>query len=187
MTNYGVKSMSMGYLVDDSAPVVWRGLMVMKALQQLLHEVDWGGLDLLVIDLPPGTGDVQLTLTQQIVLDGALVVSTPQTLSLKDSIKGVNMFRKVDVPIIGMVQNMSLFNCPNCGHPEHIFGFDGVRKACEELHVNFMGDIPLHSQIAKDADAGKPTVVADPTGKQSRAFFDLATQVQTFLGISEPT
>jgi ATP-binding protein involved in chromosome partitioning len=159
----------------------------MKALQQLLHEVDWGGLDLLVIDLPPGTGDVQLTLTQQIVLDGALIVSTPQTLSLKDSIKGINMFRKVDVPIMGMVQNMSLFNCPSCGHQEHIFGFDGVRKACGELHVQFMGDIPLHSQIAKDADSGKPTVVADPTGMQSKAFFDLATQAQAFLGISEPT
>jgi ATP-binding protein involved in chromosome partitioning len=173
----------MGYLVKEDSPVVWRGLMVMKALQQLLHEVDWGGLDVLVLDLPPGTGDVQLTITQQLELAGALIVSTPQTLSLKDSIRGVNMFRKVNVPILGMIQNMSLFKCPCCGHEEHIFGHDGVRKACEELNIKFFGDIPLHSKISSDADAGKPTVVAEPESDRSQAFIKLADEVASLIKI----
>lgn len=169
--------MSMGYLVDESAPVVWRGLMVMKALQQLLHEVEWGGLDILVMDLPPGTGDVQLTITQQIKLDGAVIISTPQSLSLKDSVKGINMFRKVDVPILGMVQNMSLHHCSNCGHEEHIFGTDGVKKTCKELDVKFLGDVPLHGSICRDADLGKPTVVSEPESARAKAFRDIAAQV----------
>ena len=177
LSNYGLKSMSMGYLVSEASPIVWRGLMVMKALQQLLHEVEWGGLDILVLDLPPGTGDVQLTITQQVKLDGAVIVSTPQTLSLKDSVKGINMFRKVDVPILGMVQNMSLFHCSNCGHEEHIFGFDGVKRTCEELDVKFLGDVPLHGQICKDTDAGKPTVVSEPESARAKAFKAIAEQV----------
>lgn len=175
--------MSMGYLVKESSPIVWRGLMVMKAIQQLLHEVDWGGLDVLVLDLPPGTGDVQLTITQQLELAGALIVSTPQSLSLKDSIRGVNMFRKVDVPILGMVQNMSLFKCPCCGHEEHIFGHDGVRKTCEELNIKFLGDIPLHSRIASDADAGKPTIMAESKSESARAFMRLADEVASLIKI----
>jgi ATP-binding protein involved in chromosome partitioning len=179
--------MSMGYLVPESSPIVWRGLMVMKALQQLLHEVDWGagsdGLDVLVLDLPPGTGDVQLTITQQVELAGALIVSMPQTLSLKDSIRGVNMFRKVNVPIWGMVQNMSVFCCPGCGREERIFGHDGVRKACEELGVPVLGDIPLNTEIARDADVGKPTVVANPESSSAKAFMNLAESLMSRMAI----
>jgi ATP-binding protein involved in chromosome partitioning len=174
LSNYGVKSMSMGYLVGEDAPVVWRGLMVMKALQQLLHEVDWGGLDILVLDLPPGTGDVQLTITQQIKLDGAVIISTPQSLSIKDSVKGINMFQKVNVPILGLVQNMSLYHCPNCGHQEHLFGNDGVKKTAEKLGIRMLADVPLHPRICQDADEGKPTVVAEPESERAQVFQDLA-------------
>jgi ATP-binding protein involved in chromosome partitioning len=175
--------MSMGYLVDESAPIVWRGLMVMKALQQLLHEVDWGGIDVLVLDLPPGTGDVQLTITQQIKLDGSIIISTPQGLSLKDSVKGINMFRKVNVPILGMVQNMSLFQCSNCGHEEHVFGTDGVMRTCKELGIQFLGDVPLHPMICRNADEGKPTVVAEPDSGRAKAFRDIADQVAGLIDL----
>jgi ATP-binding protein involved in chromosome partitioning len=171
--------MSMGFLVDESSPVIWRGLMVMKALQQLLHEVDWGGLDILVLDLPPGTGDVQLTITQQIKLDGALIVSTPQSLALKDSVKGINMFKKVGVPILGMVQNMSLFHCPNCGHEEHVFGFRGVEETCKEMGVKFLGNVPLHGRISNDKI---PTVVGEPDSARAKAFRDIAEQVHVAIG-----
>ncbi|RDL37158.1 Cytosolic Fe-S cluster assembling factor NBP35 [Venustampulla echinocandica] len=178
LSNYGVKSMSMGYLVGDAAPVVWRGLMVMKALQQLLHEVDWGGLDVLVLDLPPGTGDTQLTITQQIVLDGAIIVSTPQDIALKDAIKGINMFKKMNIPLLGMVQNMSLFTCPHCNSSTHIFGsHPGVKHACEQHDVPFLGDIPLHPSICDDADRGKPTVVSEPESTRADAFMSLAQEI----------
>jgi ATP-binding protein involved in chromosome partitioning len=175
--------MSMGYLVGEESPIVWRGLMVMKALQQLLHEVDWGGLDVLVLDMPPGTGDVQLTITQQIKLDGAVIISTPQSLSLKDSVRGIKMFNKVGVEVLGMVQNMALFTCSNCGHAEHIFGADGVKKTSEDLGVRFLGDVPLHGRISKDADEGKPTVVAEPESSRAKAFRDIADQVATLVGL----
>ncbi|CEP15847.1 hypothetical protein [Parasitella parasitica] len=162
LTNYGVKCMSMGFLVDQDAPVVWRGLMVMKALQQLLHQVDWGQLDLLVIDMPPGTGDVQLTISQQIVVDGAVIISTPQDIALIDAVKGVNMFKKVNVPILGMVQNMSLFICPNCQHESHIFGHDGAARMAEEFNVPLLGQVPLHADICTLSDSGKPIVISQP-------------------------
>ncbi|KAH8601172.1 nucleotide binding protein-like protein [Bisporella sp. PMI_857] len=178
LSNYGVKSMSMGYLVGESAPVVWRGLMVMKALQQLLHEVDWGGLDILVLDLPPGTGDTQLTITQQIVLDGAVIVSTPQDIALKDAVKGINMFRKTNIPILGMVQNMALFTCPHCNNSTHIFGsHSGVTHACEKYGLNFLGDIPLHPRICQDADEGKPTVVSEPDSERAKAYIRIAEEI----------
>jgi len=173
--------MSVGYLVGKDVPVVWRGLMVMKALQDLLHNVDWGGLDVLVLDLPPGTGDVQLTITQQVILDGAVIVSTPQSLALIDSVKGINMFRKVDVPILGMVQNMSLYKCSNCGHEEHIFGHDGVKRTCEEWSIKYLGDIPLHPRINMDADQGKPTVVSEPEGPRAKAFQTIADEIATSI------
>ncbi|KAI9025065.1 nucleotide binding protein [Phycomyces nitens] len=162
LQNYGVKCMSMGFLVDKEAPIVWRGLMVMKALQQLLHEVDWGHLDLLVIDMPPGTGDVQLTISQQVVLDGAVIISTPQDIALIDAVKGVNMFKKVNVPILGMVQNMSLFICPNCNHESHIFGHDGAARMAEKMEIPFLGEVPLHADICKLSDSGKPIVISQP-------------------------
>lgn len=169
--------MSMGYLISESAPVVWRGLMVMKALQQLLHEVDWGGLDILVLDLPPGTGDTQLTITQQIKLDGAVIVSTPQDIALKDAVKGISMFQKVEVPILGMVQNMSVFVCPGCGKSTHIFGAEGVMRTCNSHGVALLGDIPLDAKICDDADRGKPTVVVEPESGRGKAFLAIAERI----------
>ena len=175
--------MSMGYLVRDGDPIVWRGLMVMKALQQLLHEVDWGGLDILLLDLPPGTGDVQLTITQQVMLDGAVIISTPNLLSIKDSVKGINMFRKVQVPVLGMVQNMAIFTCPECGTSHNMFGYDGVRETCKQLGMKLIGDIPLHPKIGEDADAGKPTVVAEPESSRAKAFHDIAGKVAAEINL----
>ncbi|KAF4554389.1 Iron-sulfur protein IND1-like protein [Elsinoe fawcettii] len=181
LTNYGLKSMSMGYLVPESSAIVWRGLMVMKALQQLLHEVEWGGLDVLVVDMPPGTGDVQLTITQQVQVDGAVIVSTPQDIALKDAVRGVEMFRKVNVPILGMVQNMSAFTCPTCNSTHSIFGHEGVKRKCADMGIDLLGDLPLHPQICEDADRGKPTVVAEPDSVRAKAFGDLAGKVRDRL------
>ena len=171
--------MSMGFLIGESTPVVWRGLMVMKALQQLLHEVDWGGLDILVLDLPPGTGDTQLTITQQIKLDGAVIVSTPQDVALKDAVKGLAMFRneKVDINVLGMVQNMSVFVCPKCGESTHVFGKEGVERMCESHGIDLLGDIPLDARICEDADRGKPTVVAEPESARGHAFLEIAQRI----------
>ncbi|KAF5000759.1 hypothetical protein FGRMN_1527 [Fusarium graminum] len=178
LTNYGVKTMSMGYLVGENAPVVWRGPMVMKAIQQLLHEVEWGGLDVLVLDLPPGTGDTQLTITQQVVLDGSVIVTTPHTLATKDAVKGINMFKTVDVNILGLVQNMSLFQCPHCHGETNIFGSNArVEKLCQEHSIDFLGDIPLHPNIGDDGERGKPTVVAEPTSERANAFLKIAQDI----------
>lgn len=176
----------MGYLVPESSPVAWRGLMVMKALQQLLHEVDWGGLDILVLDLPPGTGDVQLTITQQLILDGAIIVSTPQDLSLKDAVKGVQLFRKVDTKLLGLVCNMSGFKCPGCGDTHNIFGsMDKIRDMCKRYDLNLLGEIPLHASICEDADRGKPTVVAEPLGERAKLFGAIADEVATLIGLEK--
>ncbi|KAH7119655.1 cytosolic Fe-S cluster assembling factor NBP35 [Dendryphion nanum] len=184
LSNYGLKSMSMGYLIPESSPVAWRGLMVMKALQQLLHEVDWGGLDVLVLDLPPGTGDVQLTITQQVKLDGAVIISTPQDLSLKDATKGVELFRKVEIPILGLVCNMSGFVCPGCGETHPIFGpMDKIRAMCHKYNLKLLGEIPLHPQICEDADRGKPTVVAEPDSERAKIFANIAASVGDVIGL----
>ncbi|KAI4605751.1 hypothetical protein J4E83_010414 [Alternaria metachromatica] len=186
LSNYGLKSMSMGYLIPESSPVAWRGLMVMKALQQLLHEVEWGGLDVLVLDMPPGTGDVQLTITQQLILDGALIVSTPQDLSLKDAVKGVELFRKVDVKLLGLVCNMAGFKCPGCGDVHEIFGnMDKIRAMCGKYDLNILGEIPLHASISDDADRGKPTVVAEPEGERAMAFGKIAQEVEGLIGLEQ--
>ncbi|KAL0934161.1 Iron-sulfur protein IND1 [Colletotrichum truncatum] len=179
MTNYGVKTMSMGYLVPEDDAVVWRGPMVMKAIQQLLHEVDWGNLDILVLDLPPGTGDTQLTITQQIILDaGSIIVTTPHTLAVKDAVKGVNMFNKVNTNILGLIQNMSLFKCPHCQGETHVFGSnDRVERLCQDHKINFLGDIPLHPAIGDDADLGKPTVVSEPTSERAEIFLKIAKDI----------
>ncbi|KAK9495357.1 P-loop containing nucleoside triphosphate hydrolase protein [Lipomyces doorenjongii] len=184
LSNYGVKAMSIGFLLPNAeSPVVWRGLMVMKALQQLLHDVEWDGLDVLVLDLPPGTGDVQLTITQQIVVDGAVIVSTPQDIALIDAVKGINMFKKVDVPVLGMVQNMSVFVCPNCNHETHIFGSDGVQREAERLGTEVLGSIPLHPRICTLSDAGMPVVVAEPDTANATAYKTIADKVLHKLGI----
>ncbi|KAI1256420.1 hypothetical protein MGN70_001544 [Eutypa lata] len=176
--------MSMGYLVGEDAPVVWRGLMVMKALQQLLHEVDWGGLDVLVLDLPPGTGDTQLSVTQQVVLDGSIIVTTPHTLAVKDAVKGINMFKKVNVPLLGLVQNMSLFNCPHCHNDTAVFGSnERVQGICQEHSIELLGDIPLHQSVGDDGQRGKPTVVSEPESDRAKAFVQIAQQVGSKIGL----
>jgi ATP-binding protein involved in chromosome partitioning len=178
--------MSMGYLIPESSPVAWRGLMVMKALQQLLHEVEWGGLDVLVLDMPPGTGDVQLTITQQLNLDGALIVSTPQDLSLKDAVKGVELFKKVDVNLLGLVCNMAGFKCPGCGSVHEVFGnMTKIRSMCTKYDLKMLGEIPLHASISDDADRGKPTVVAEPDGDRAAAFLDIAREVEAAVGLTK--
>ncbi|KAK1579863.1 P-loop containing nucleoside triphosphate hydrolase protein [Colletotrichum navitas] len=187
MTNYGVKTMSMGYLVPEDDAVVWRGPMVMKAIQQLLHEVDWGGLDILVLDLPPGTGDTQLTITQQVILDGSIIVTTPHTLAVKDAVKGVNMFNKVNVNILGLVQNMSLFSCPHCHGDTHVFGSnERVERMCRDHKIDFLGDVPLHPSIGDDADLGKPTVVAEPTSERAEIFLKMARDIAPKIDLRMP-
>ncbi|NWW17251.1 NUBPL protein, partial [Falcunculus frontatus] len=162
LKNYGIACMSMGFLIEETAPVVWRGLMVMSAVEKLLRQVDWGQLDYLVIDMPPGTGDVQLSVSQNIPIAGAVIVSTPQDVALLDARKGAEMFRKVHVPVLGLVQNMSVFQCPKCKHETHIFGADGVRDLAKTLGLDILGDIPLHVNIRETCDSGQPVVISQP-------------------------
>ncbi len=167
LTNYGVKTMSLGYLVGEENVVVWRGPMLMKALQQLLHQVDWGGLDILVLDLPPGTGDTQLSIAQQIVLDGAIVVITPYGLAAKTAGKGIEMWNKVKVPVLGLVQNMAGL----------VGSSESVAKTCQGLGVELLGEVPLHPSIAVDAERGKPTVVAEPESDRAGIFMEIAKKI----------
>ena len=168
MEGYGLKVMSMGFLVDEETPMIWRGPMVMSALTQMLREVEWGELDVLVVDMPPGTGDAQLTMAQQVPLAGAVIVSTPQDLALIDARKGLNMFKKVDVPLLGIVENMSYFVAPDTGKRYDIFGHGGARKEAERLGVPFLGEVPLDMVIRETSDAGTPVVVSAPDGPRQR-------------------
>jgi ATP-binding protein involved in chromosome partitioning len=177
MENYGVRVMSMGFLVDEDAPMIWRGPMVQSALQQMLGDVAWGELDVLVVDLPPGTGDAQLTMAQRVPLAGAVIVSTPQDIALLDARKALNMFRKVDVPVFGIVENMSYFLCPSCGHRAEIFSHGGARATAERYGVDFLGEIPLDLVIREDTDAGRPPVVSQPDGPQAAAYMEVARKV----------
>lgn len=177
LTNYGVQSMSMGYMIEESNPIVWRGLMVMKALQQLLFEVEWDNLDYLVIDMPPGTGDTQLTISQQLKVDGSIIVSTPQDIALLDAVKGITMFNKVNIPIVGLVQNMSHYICPNCNHESHIFGTEGTRREAKKHDLELLGLIPIHEDICTYSDSGKPIVVAEPEGKVAGYYLDISRRV----------
>lgn len=181
-SNYGVKVMSMGMLVREDEPTIWRGPMVMGALEQLLRQVEWGELDVLVIDLPPGTGDAQLTICQRVPLSGAVVVSTPQDIALIDARRGANMFRKVNVPILGVVENMSYHRCQNCGHEEHIFGHAGARETAHEMDLDFLGEIPLHVNIRTTSDEGRPVTVSDPESEQAQVFVSIAQKVLDKLG-----
>ncbi|KAG5437921.1 hypothetical protein PCANB_000267 [Pneumocystis canis] len=167
-------SLSERFLIDKDSPIVWRGLMVMKAIQQLIHDVDWGTLDLLIIDMPPGTGDIQLTITQQVILDGAIIVSTPQDIALIDAIRGINMFKKMDIKILGIVQNMSVFICPNCNYNSYIFGMNGLKRTAKNMNIDVLVDIPLHENIVQDCEKGRPTVIVDPNSPQSLPFKTLA-------------
>lgn len=177
LSNYGVESMSMGYLVPAENAVVWRGLMVMKALQQLLFEVQWSNLDYLIIDMPPGTGDTQLTISQLVKVDGAVIVSTPQDIALIDAVKGVTMFRKVAIPILGLVQNMSYFVCPLCSHELHIFGSDGAIREAKKLGLDILGSVPLSEAVCQLSDDGKPIVVSRPDLELSKPYLKIALQV----------
>ncbi len=174
---YGVPCMSIGFMVEDDTPMIWRGPMVMSAVEQLLRDVRWGELDVLVVDMPPGTGDAQLTMAQRVPLAGALIVSTPQDVALSDVRKGLNMFRKVDVPVFGVIENMSYFLCPHCGERTEIFGHGGARQTAAELGTDFLGEIPLHMAIRETSDAGTPIVVAQPDSDHTKAYLALAERV----------
>jgi len=178
---HGLGMMSIGFFLDKDDALVWRGPMVMKAVTQLLEDVEWGARDYLVIDLPPGTGDAQLTISQSVRLSGAIIVTTPQDVALVDAIKGVTMFRKVDVPILGLVENMSYFICPHCGTRSEIFSHGGAEREAGRLNVPFLGEIPIHPGIRAGGDMGLPVVVSDPGAAQSRAFSRLAKVVVTAL------
>ncbi len=177
MENYGIKVMSMGFLVAEDTPMIWRGPMVMSALQQMLRDVNWGTLDVLVVDMPPGTGDAQLTMAQQVPLAGAIIVSTPQDIALLDARKGLNMFRRVDVPVLGIIENMSYFCCPNCGHRTDIFSHGGARKEAADLGMEFLGEIPLHIEIRETSDQGQPIVVSQPDSEHAKAYRGIAKRV----------
>ena len=177
MENYGLKLMSIGFLVDEDTPMIWRGPMVISALTQMLREVTWGDLDILVVDMPPGTGDAQLTMAQQVPLAGAVIVSTPQDLALIDARKGLAMFNKVDVPVLGIVENMSTFICPHCGQRSDIFGHGGARKEAEKLGVTFLGEVPLTIEIRETSDAGTPIVAATPDSVPAAAYREIAARV----------
>jgi len=177
MQNYGLKVMSMGFLVDEETPMIWRGPMVMSALTQMLREVEWGPLDVLVVDMPPGTGDAQLTMAQQVPLAGAVIVSTPQDLALIDARKGLNMFKKVDVPLLGIVENMSYFVAPDTGKRYDIFGHGGARKEAERLGVTFLGEVPLEMGIRESSDAGTPVTVSKPDSAQAQTYRAIAAKV----------
>ncbi len=181
MENHGLKVMSMGFLVPEDTPMIWRGPMVMGALEQMLRDVLWGELDVLVVDMPPGTGDVQLTMAQRVPLAGAIIVSTPQDIALLDARKGLNMFRKVDVPVLGIIENMSLFICPHCGERTDIFGHGGAREEAEKLGCPFLGEIPLHKQIRETSDRGVPIVAAAPDSDHAKAYVDIARGVAAML------
>jgi ATP-binding protein involved in chromosome partitioning len=174
---FGVKVMSMGFLIEEDTPMIWRGPMVMSAITQLLREVNWGELDILVCDLPPGTGDAQLTMSQSVPLSGAVIVSTPQDIALLDAKKGLNMFRKVDVPVLGLIENMSYFSCPNCGHRTDIFAHGGAQREAAKFGVDFLGEIPLDIVIRETSDAGKPIVASDPTSPHSLAYGEIAAKI----------
>lgn len=182
MENYGIKVMSMGFLVDEEAAMIWRGPMVQSALIQMLREVEWGELDVLILDMPPGTGDAQLTIAQQVPLAGAVIVSTPQDIALLDARKGITMFKKVEVPILGIIENMSYFIAPDTGARYDIFGHGGARLEAERIEVPFLGEIPLTIAIRELSDAGTPIVVADPQSPQALAYRDIAAKV--FAAIS---
>ncbi|WP_427023754.1 P-loop NTPase [Aureimonas ureilytica] len=185
---YGLKAMSMGFLVEEETPMIWRGPMVMSALTQMLREVEWGDLDMLVVDMPPGTGDAQLTMAQSVPLAGAVIVSTPQDLALIDARKGLAMFRKVEVPVLGIVENMSYFVAPDTGKRYDIFGHGGARAEAERLGVPFLGEVPLEMVIRESSDAGRPVVADDPTGPHAQVYRDIAARVLASIeGVSATT
>ena len=183
---YGMRVMSIGFLIEEETPMIWRGPMVMSALTQMLREVEWGALDVMVVDMPPGTGDAQLTMAQQVPLSGAVIVSTPQDIALLDARKGLNMFRKVDVPVLGIVENMSYFRCPHCGERSEIFSHGGARREAEKLGTEFLGEVPLHIRIRETSDEGHPIVIAEPESEHAQLFREMARRIWATLSAAKP-
>ncbi len=183
MEAFGIKCMSIGFLVEEDMPIIWRGPMVMGALQQLMRDVAWGELDVMIVDMPPGTGDTQLTMTQSVPLTGAVIVSTPQDIALLDARKGLNMFRKVDVPVLGVVENMSYYVCPKCGDEAHIFGHGGAKVEAARLSCDFLGEVPLDIAIRETSDLGHPIVVSQPTSPHAEAYLSIARKIAEKLEV----
>lgn len=181
MQNYDIKTMSIGFLVEEDTPMIWRGPMVTQALEQLLNDTNWGSLDYLIVDLPPGTGDTQLTLSQKIPVSGAVIVTTPQDIALLDARKGLKMFEKVEVPVLGIVENMSIHVCSECGHAEHIFGKGGGERMATEYEVDFLGALPLDYTICQQADQGMPTVIAEPDSKNTELYKNISRSMSAKL------
>jgi ATP-binding protein involved in chromosome partitioning len=181
---HGMPVMSIGFLIEEETPMIWRGPMVMSALTQMLREVEWGTLDVMVVDMPPGTGDAQLTMAQQVPLKGAVIVSTPQDLALIDARRGIAMFRRVNVPVLGIVENMSTFICPHCGERSDIFGHGGARAEAERLGVPFLGEVPLHMDIREKSDSGQPVVASVPDGPHAQAYRAIAARVRDGLQVA---
>jgi len=178
MEKWGLKVMSMGFLVEEDTPMIWRGPMVMSALQQMIFDVEWGQLDVLVLDMPPGTGDAQLTIAQTVPVTGAVIISTPQDIALIDARKGLNMFKKTDIPVFGIIENMSYFHGPSCGERSDIFGHGGAKETAEELGVDFPGGIPLHMDIRETSDAGTPITASEPESAHAVIYKELASKIQ---------
>jgi ATP-binding protein involved in chromosome partitioning len=181
ITRYGLSVMSIGFLIDEETPMIWRGPMVISALTQMLREVEWGTLDIMVVDMPPGTGDAQLTMAQQVPLKGAVIVSTPQDLALIDARRGISMFKRVNVPVLGIVENMSYFLCPECGTRSDVFGHGGARDEAQRQGVPFLGEVPLHMAIREKSDAGLPVVATEPDGPHAATYRSIAAAVRDQL------
>ena len=181
--NLGLESMSVGTLIDKSQPLIWRGAKACGALQQLLCDTNWGDIDVMVLDMPPGTGDIQISLSQKVQMDGAVIVSTPQDIALIDAVKGINMFKKVNVPILGLVENMSYYICEHCGHRADIFGHEGAKKTAEKMGETFLGEIPLHYSIRENADNGTPIVFSAPDSEYTKAYEAIAQKIKFKLGL----
>lgn len=185
MNSYHIQSMSIGYLIDEETPMIWRGPMVTQALEQLLNDTQWKDVDYLIIDLPPGTGDIQLTLAQKVPVTGAVIVTTPQDIALLDARKGLKMFEKVEVPVLGVIENMSIHICSECGHEEHIFGAGGGERMADEANVDLLGSLPLDISIRTGTDEGKPSVIADPEGRIAQIYRDTARRIAAKLSMQQ--
>ncbi|MFQ6021235.1 MAG: iron-sulfur cluster carrier protein ApbC [Acidiferrobacterales bacterium] len=185
ITSYHLQTMSIGFLIEEETPMIWRGPMVTQALEQLMKDTRWHDVDYLIIDLPPGTGDIQLTLAQKVPVSGAIIVTTPQDIALLDARKGLKMFEKVEVPVLGIIENMSTHICSNCGHEEHIFGEGGGMRMAEQYNVDLLGSIPLDIRIREETDGGRPTVVADPDGRIGQIFREIGRRVAAKLSLKK--
>lgn len=185
MIGHGIQTMSIGFLVDDESPIIWRGPMITQALTRLVYETRWDNLDYLIMDMPPGTGDIHLTMAQRMPVSGAVIVTTPQDIALLDALKGLKMFEKVNVPVLGIIENMSTHVCSECGHEEHIFGEGGARKMSEEAGIELLGELPLDIRIRTGSDSGQPVMVTDPEGTLAAAYRSIATRILSEIVASE--